>query len=648
MDLKIKCLIAGICAGSILSASCASTTQNTPVEYSATAPVPVATVTDAPNEPTQSDFPVEATDTGDFPGAFSDVVLHFKTGSLSFPGWVTAQANYDIPLVLNDEVKKWIVYLKVRHHRHFKRWLQRSGAYEKLIKDKLVEAGLPTDLFYLALIESGFSPRVNSHAGAGGIWQFMPRTGKMYKLDQDFWHDQRYDPVGATDAAIKHLAMLYDMFNDWYLAAAGYNAGEYKILRAIKRYDKTDFWELIEEDYLRQETKNYVPKWLAATIIAKHPEFFGFDDIEYDAPWEYETITVPDATDLKVIAAAAGVDAEEVSRLNPQIKRWFTPPFSRYQVRIPAGSLERFEREWKKIPSSKRVTFRHHMVRQGETLSEISAAYDTSVYAIMRLNRIRRASSIRAGADLVVPVRPDFEPPTLEEVRSQQVGKRAKPLKIYNVPGKKLVSYVVGPGDVIGALADRFGVSVAELIKWNELNKRGTVFLGRRIVAYVSPEMEADFEPPTAILEANKKASEKRKLVDYIVRGGDTMWSISMKYSCPLDKIYELNGLNRRSLLHAGDRLVLEVPESLAARVTPAPGATVMLDTAGPSQPLATAKVAQAQPRGERTSYRVRSGDSLWSIAQKFGCDIADLIEWNSLDRAARLYPGTSLTVYQR
>jgi membrane-bound lytic murein transglycosylase D len=214
------------------------------------------------------------------------------------------EPDFDIPIVINDKVEQFIQCFQTTLREKFVTWLARSGKYIPFMKRLLKEQGLPEDLVYMALIESGFDPYAYSRSKAVGPWQFIYLTGKRYGLKVNWWVDERRDPEKSTVAAAKYLKDLYETFACWYLAAAGYNAGEYKIIKAIKRYRTEDFWKLTKERYLRRETKDYVPLMIAAALIAKDPEKYGFADVEYQEPLRYQKVKVPELTDLSHIAKA--------------------------------------------------------------------------------------------------------------------------------------------------------------------------------------------------------------------------------------------------------------------------------------------------------------------------------------------------------
>ena len=259
---------------------------------------------------------------------------------------VPVLTTFDIPMTTNEKVEIYIHYFTNRIRDKFSTWLGRSEMYLPMMKKTFREKGLPEDLTYLVLIESGFNNRAYSRAKATGQWQFMKGTGKRYGLRIDRWIDERRDPEKATEAAAEYLGDLYGLFNDWHLAAAGYNAGEGKIGRAIKKYKTVDFWQLSQpkNKYLRRETKDYVPKLIAAAMIAKEPAKYGFDDIEYDPSIAYEKVTISRIMDLREVASAAECSLEDIQILNPALKTKFTPPnYPDFELNVPMGKKEILE-----------------------------------------------------------------------------------------------------------------------------------------------------------------------------------------------------------------------------------------------------------------------------------------------------------------
>ena len=384
------------------------------------------------------------------------------------------EVTFDIPIVVNDQVEYFIEYFQTTQRKAFSLWLQRSGRYIPMMKEVLREHGLPEDLVYMALIESGFNPRAYSRRRASGPWQFIYRTGKRYGLTVDWWIDERRDPEKSTIAAARHLKDLYDQFSCWYLAAASYNAGAGKISRAIQRYKTEDFWELTKHRYLKRETKNYVPKMIAAALIAKSPEKYGFADIEYDEPIRYEKVAVSDATDLRVIARCSETDYEVIKALNPELLRWCTPPdYQNYQAKIPEGKREIFLQNFAQLKPSEKITFRRHYVRSGDTLSQIARRYGTGVSAIMQMNHLRNPRHLRAGTSIIIPIPADkavsIRKKTHAATTSPKTAEKPKTISIIDESSLEEIRYVVQEGDTLWDIALMYNLRVEDIRRWNNL-----------------------------------------------------------------------------------------------------------------------------------------------------------------------------------
>jgi membrane-bound lytic murein transglycosylase D len=387
------------------------------------------------------------------------------------------EITFDIPIVINDQVESFIEYFRTTHRKPFALWLQRSGRYIPMMKEVLKANGLPEDLVYMALIESGFNPKAYSRRRASGPWQFITRTGKRYGLEVDLWIDERRDPEKSTLAAARHLKDLYDQFSCWYLAAAGYNAGAGKISRAIQRYRTEDFWELTKHKYLKRETRHYVPKMIAAALIAKEPEKYGFIDIDYDEPIRYEKVTVTDATDLKVIANCCEVDYETIKALNPELKMWCTPPHRPdYEVKIPAGTREKFLQNFSHLSPAERITYRQHQVRQGDTLSTIARRYGIKKEPIMEVNDFKSPRQLRTGSSIIIPIPADralarderggMEP----RITKKRAARAPKRVVVAEVRGPfKEIRYVVKEGDTLWDIALMYNLRVTDIRRWNNL-----------------------------------------------------------------------------------------------------------------------------------------------------------------------------------
>jgi membrane-bound lytic murein transglycosylase D len=393
------------------------------------------------------------------------------------------RAKYDIPVELNDAVVAYIRFFQTDTRAHFARWLARSTRYIPMMRQVLEKHGLPLDLVYLSMIESGFSSYAYSFAKAAGVWQFVVGTSRRYGLLTDFWVDERRDPVKATEAAAKYLKDLRHRFHgDWYLAWAGYNAGEGKVDRAIRKEKTTDFWRMMGKGRtLRAETKHYVPKLIAAALIAKHPERFGFH-VDYEQPPEVDELFVPDATDLHVLAKTAGIDFEQFHDLNPELRRFCTPPGG-WTIRLPKGSRESFLAAYEKLAPNDRLSFTEHRVEKGEPIGKIARAYGVTEAAILRTNGMKNYKQIKPGKLLVIPMagasRGLLAGSQLEDRRgrAQRMQGRTVVAVAQAAPAPKRVAangalYTVRPGDSLWTIAAKFSTTVDKLKRLNGLNGR--------------------------------------------------------------------------------------------------------------------------------------------------------------------------------
>ncbi len=452
-----------------------------------------------------------------------------------------------LPVVSNERVEAFIELFEGPQKKWMERALRRSGRYSQRMKQILREEGLPEDLVYLALIESGFNPYAYSRAKAMGIWQFIPGTGRGYGLAINWWIDERRDLEKSTRAAAHYLKNLYGLFDDWYLAAAAYNAGEGKLRRAIRKYDSTCFWDLSNHRYLRRETKNYVPKFLAALTIAKDPGRYGFADVEYDAPLLYETVAVPDATDLAVIAKGCDKSLSLLNKLNPQLLRGCTPPdYPDYEVKVPLGTKESFLAYYFQLDPAKRLTFRRHRIRKDETLSHIAQQYGISVNSIMAMNRLKSRHSIREGKSLIIPL------PASYKVVAQKSRTR-KPVKLPDLSdrGYRKIVHVVEPGDSLWLISHRYGVSVSSLRKWNRKHHSSRIRPGQKIVVWLKgPTPQA----PPKVAKAPPAEGQGEELW-YTVKPGDSLWEIAREFDVTVAQLSRWNQIDIHRPIRPGLQL---------------------------------------------------------------------------------------------
>ncbi|MCB9778266.1 MAG: LysM peptidoglycan-binding domain-containing protein [Alphaproteobacteria bacterium] len=444
-------------------------------------------------------------------------------------------SEFDIPIVVNDAVVKWMEYFTGRGRKYYARYLSRSTKYQPMMREKLRAAGLPEDLVYLSMIESGYNPHAYSSAHAAGLWQFITSTGRMYDLEVGFWVDQRRDPQAATDAAIRLLGDLHDSFGDWYLAWAAYNAGPGRITRAKKRLGDVDFWTMVENDSFRPETDNYVPKLLAAAIIAKHPERYGFTDIEYQEPDDIEAVEVGPSISLDVLARCAGVTEEELQGLNPHLRRWALPPEPAKQtIYLPRGRQGTFLAALEKVPPEERLTYVHHKVSKGETLGAIASKYGVRAEDIQKSNRISNPNRIYVGMNLVIP-KPGMPVP---EALTASAGGKASPSSApapSAAPAKpktSTVTHTVQKGEALSSIAAKYGVSTRQLQDWNGIRDANHVYVGQRL----------------------KVQTTATSWTSYTVRQGDTLSSIAKRYGVSIGDVQGWNDISGSRIL-VGQRL---------------------------------------------------------------------------------------------
>lgn len=326
--------------------------------------------------------------------------------------------------VAKAAVEKSISLFTQRIKDRFSLWLSRSGRYLELMKEILKSKELPEEIAFLPLIESGFNPAAYSVAKAVGPWQFIATTAKRYGLKIDWWRDERRDPIKSTMAAADYLKDLYEMFGSWNLAMAAYNAGEGKILKALNRTKKDDYWELASTSYLKKETKEYVPKFIAARLIAANPEEYGFERIDYHQPFQYDEVMLDHPVDLDLAAKCAETTVDVIRELNPELRRWSTPPNEKpYTLRIPAGKREIFIENLSAIPEGDWFTIDRYKVKKGDTIRKIAAKTGIPLSVILELNGDIRV--IREGDIIYLPPKDKFKPDK-DDIRKASYSKKSK------------------------------------------------------------------------------------------------------------------------------------------------------------------------------------------------------------------------------
>lgn len=315
-----------------------------------------------------------------------------------------AETDYDFPVTINRQVQFYLDFFQNQARGTFSKWLARSGRYLPLIQQQLSEAGLPRDLAYLPMIESGFSLTAYSTAQAAGPWQFMSSTASQFDLEINDYVDERRDPIKSTAAAVEYLSYLYKEFGSWHLAVAAYNAGGGAMQRAVSRTNTTNFWEIAKTDNLFQETKLFVPKLIAAIILAKNPKKYGFTDIQYEAPLAFDVLEVPRLTSLKAVALAGTLDFEELRNLNRHLRLAITPPDAKsYPLKVPLGKKELVAKNLPRIHTVTSTKYNTHIVKRGESLKQICQTYNLSATTLLKANDLKKAA-ISTGQRLRIPV----------------------------------------------------------------------------------------------------------------------------------------------------------------------------------------------------------------------------------------------------
>jgi membrane-bound lytic murein transglycosylase D len=301
-------------------------------------------------------------------------------------------------------VEKNVGFFSTRIRDKFSLWLSRSGQYLDLMKEILRKKDVPEDIVFLSLIESGFNPNAYSIAKAVGPWQFIASTARRYGLEINWWKDERKDPVKSTTAAADYLKDLYGMFGSWNFAMAAYNAGEGKIYRAIKKSRADDYWDLLDTNNIKTETKEYVPKFIAASLIASNPEDFGFHDIAYKEPLSYDEVELDSPIDLAVAAECAETELEVIKKLNPELRRWCTPPdVQRYTLKIPQGTKETFIEKLSAVPEEERFTIDRYTVKTGDTFKKIAKVKGVPESVILSLNSMEKIMPLKTGSKIYLP-----------------------------------------------------------------------------------------------------------------------------------------------------------------------------------------------------------------------------------------------------
>ncbi len=449
-------------------------------------------------------------------------------------------------------------------------WLRRQGRYRGLIEEVLDRHQLPRFLLYVSMIESGYDPHDRSSAGAVGLWQFLPEGARIYGLRVDYWVDERKDPVRATEAAARYLGDLKARFGSWHLALAAFNAGYGAVLRAMQKYNTNDYWEICRhEDGLPWETLLYVPKAIATALVGENRGLFGYDDLTIDPALAFDKVPISGTVSVQSAAHSAGVPAEEVERLNPELRRGRTPPLlpgASWTLRLPKGGGQRFLDSY----DPRKEHLDSYVVRFGERLEDIARARGISVPELRRLNGVEDAIEVRAGVTLVVPPQQNGEhrqaPLAMDDVVIVAV-----PDKRAVVPGRKRVFYRIILGDTISAIARFFKVTQNELARWNNLDLDATLATKMVLDVWVDKGFDTQqvaLMDPARVRVVTTGSEEFFELVEtlrgrrrllYSCKAGDTMQKVGKHFGLTASDLERINRLGKTTELKEGQSLTIYV-----------------------------------------------------------------------------------------
>jgi membrane-bound lytic murein transglycosylase D len=580
--------------------------------------------------------------------------LSFDVEEIDVSGFVIPKdviLSTTVPLPFNEHVERNISFFTNKGRPHFERWLHLSGKYFPMMMRIFQEEGVPQELIYLSMVESGLRPDARSWAKAVGLWQFMKGTGHLYGLRGNWWYDERRDFEKSTRAAARHLKDLHAEFGDWHVSLAAYNSGAGRVFGAIRRSGSTDYWGM--RPFLPRETRNYVPQFVAVARMAMQPEQYGFVGIVPADELRYETVIIDDCVDLRVLAKCAETTVATLKELNPELLQWCTPPgVVGYRLRIPEGKADIFAENYSQVPEEQKRDWAVHTVRKGETLSGIAARYGLSASFLMDLNNIKDARRLSVGLALTIPLPSEaaatrkaafpYDRPhqTVTFDAARRYAERstsatpAVTSKTSKAPtGKHRLVYRVKAGDTLGHIARWYGVRASDLRNWNNIPYGSVIQVDQQISVWVDSSRaplltlinEMGFDDKESARNRSgsvdaesvpQQERETRKWTAYHVKSGDSLERIARLFGVSVSDLKTWNNL-RSSKILVGQKL----------------------DVYGDS-----AENGNSRTIASEITHRVRAGESLSVIARRYGTNVGVLMRHNNL-RSTTIVPGQLLLI---
>ncbi|CAN5503241.1 hypothetical protein BH10BAC6_BH10BAC6_02750 [soil metagenome] len=565
-----------------------------------------------------------------------------------------------IPLVMNESVEKSVRFLAENKGRKFmKRWIERSGKWFSMMKRIAKEEEMPEEIIFLSMMESGLDPNAFSLAKAVGLWQFMQATGQEYGLTVNFWIDERRDPEKSTRAAMRFLKDLYRDFGDWHLALAAYNRGAGGVKQSMRKTGSTtaSYWET--RDYLPRETRNYVPLYIATTLINLQREKYGFtdDSLTFHPEYAYDVFMVKEPTNIAALAKCAGMTVDSIRKLNPELVKPCTPPnVDFYAFKVPKGSLQTFASKFESLTDDEKRPWMAHTVARGETIASIAKRYGVTSSDVASVNQLTGyKSKLKRGMSIRIPMTSVGSQPQLAmsepasttpndviggaaTPESMSPRRHSQPSPTVAVPtavttevagtttmvegskGRTTVKHTVQNGENLYSIARRYGVRLTDLRNWNNISyDKENIRIGDTLVVAITDEATR------SVAASDVEKIRVSRVISHTVARGETLAGIASLYSTSTDRIRSLNKLPRNGALKSGKPLRVETSLSKTE----------------------LAAIVRSAPTGKPQIHGVRKGESLSSIAATYGVDEAQLRRWNNdvLD-GSTVFAGTKLRIY--